>query len=85
MTPQPEPEPKLTEDYTRNIFAFAFLLGATFSFVAFYYCNVLFFALQQQKQVGKNIAVERVLSFKTQILECNLTRTFASQDSCQNN
>jgi hypothetical protein len=51
--PKPSMTPILTEDYIKNIFAFAFSLGATFFFVTFYYCNTLFFAWQGQKQVTK--------------------------------
>ncbi len=50
MTPAAEPS-HLSGDYARNIFTFAFTLGATFSFVTYYYCNILFVALQDTKQV----------------------------------
>ncbi len=36
------------------LFAFAFALGATFSFAIFYYCLVLFVALQDTQQVIEN-------------------------------
>ncbi len=38
-------------DYAKNLFAFAFALGATLSSAIFYYCIVLFVALQDTQQV----------------------------------
>jgi hypothetical protein len=48
---EPSKPSRPSGDYARNIFAFSFALGATFSFVTWFYCNVLFVALQDTKQV----------------------------------
>jgi hypothetical protein len=63
-TTRPKPESALKEDYVRNIFAFAFALGATYSFVTYYYCNVLFFALQDTKQVKYFIKILQLKQFR---------------------
>ena len=48
------PRTMMPGDYAKNLFAFAFALGATFSFAIFYYCLVLFVALQDTQQVIEN-------------------------------
>ena len=48
------PRMMMPGDYAKNLFAFAFALGATFSFAIFYYCLVLFVALQDTQQVIEN-------------------------------
>jgi hypothetical protein len=59
MTAEPStttsrPRTMMPGDYAKNLFAFAFALGATFSFAIFYYCLVLFVALQDTQQVIEN-------------------------------
>jgi len=47
------------KDRNRNLFAFAFTIGAIVSFVCFYYGSVLCFALQEQKQVKTKIVLAK--------------------------
>ncbi len=83
LTTTTRPEPKLstilTEDYKRNIFAFAFALGATLSFVTFFYGNVFFFAWQQQRQVTIQRVVLRLKEFT--IIMTQLLRLSSSVSS----
>jgi hypothetical protein len=56
MTTEPSRPAELSStmmpgDYAKNLFAFAFALGATLSSAIFYYCIVLFVALQDTQQV----------------------------------